>query len=104
MWHDEPRFKKVLMQILAVPLTTDIESFLDTQILLYKKSCIDPKFHLGNPFSLPWISWCHAIIVEHDINLQVDIKDDRDLPLISRFITNQIDRFVDLTIPYTLNY
>jgi len=103
LWYDESKFKKILMHILAIPHTTDIESFVDAQILLYKKSCIDAKFHLGNPFSLPWLSWCYAAIIEHEIDLEVNVKDDRDLPLISRFIADQNDKFVDITLPYTLN-
>lgn len=103
LWYDEGKFKKKLTHILGIPQTTSVESFIDTQILLYKKSCIDAKFHLGNPFSLPWLSWCYATIIEHEIDLKVNVKDDRDLPLISRFITDQTDKFVDLTLPYTLN-
>jgi hypothetical protein len=103
LWQDEAKFKTVLMHILKSPFTTDANDFVDTQIMLYKKSCVNAKYHLGNPFSLPWISWCYAIILENNIDIQVDAYNDRALPLISKFIVSDHDRFIDLSLPYILN-
>ena len=102
LWNDEQKFKKVLLHILARPHTTDLDDFIDAYIMLYKKSCVDQIYHIGNPFSLPWISWCYAVSVQNDMDLKINVQDDRDLPLISRFVANHNERFVDLTRPYAL--
>lgn len=99
LWHDQARFKTVMYEVFDVAADQKTDRFVDMQIEQYKKSCIDPRYHLGNPFSLPWISWCYAIILEHNIDIGIDFKNDQDLVLLSQYITDNNSRFIKITVP-----
>lgn len=99
LWKDTTMFKKTLCRIFDIPEDQNTDCFLDSQIENYKKTCVSTKYHVGNPFSLPWLSWCHAIITEHQLDLGIDLCDSRDLVLLSRYISNNIDQFTHLTGP-----
>ena len=99
IWHDAARFKKTIFELFPIIYHKEYDYIIDLQLLNYKKSCVDPKYHLGNPFSLPWISWCYAIIIEQDLNTDYDIKTDKDVILLSRYIQNNTKKFLDTTMP-----
>lgn len=100
LWQDISMFKKTVCEIFQIPNNQQNNSFLDLQIEQYKKSCVGTKYHVGNPFSLPWISWCHAIIIEHQLDIGINLGKSSDLALLSRYISNNIAQFMELTAPH----
>lgn len=102
LWHHPTQFKKILMRAFDIAFSTAVDSLIDTYMASYKKTCVDAKHHLGNPYSLPWLSWCYATIIEHQIDLAVAIQDSRDIPRMARYLNDQGHRFLDLALPLTL--
>lgn len=50
----------------AIPYAKNIDYCVQS-INNYKRSCPNPKDHIGNTSSLSWLAWCHAVMMVNKI-------------------------------------
>ena len=69
LFCDPDQFLNELFAILdaaGIEYTKNIE-YCYTSIANYKLTCFCPGEHVGNIHSIPWLAWCHALSVVHQL-------------------------------------
>lgn len=97
IWQDPHRFNKNLVDFFKIDINCNTEKIINQQLILYKSTCIDPIYHFGNPFSIPWIAWCHAQIVELNMDFDIILDCSSKVPLLSKFIRDNNHLFIEYT-------
>jgi hypothetical protein len=70
----------------------------------YKKTLQNPSDHVGQPNSLIWAAWCHAIAVIYNVHIDGSLLDCTSLTQVSKILHPYQDKFLEISQPFILTW